>query len=292
MQEESTNSGTVDNTTNLETENTEASLEVEVHENAQIKTDEYDDKIESIWEQHQKRQEEASKSIEQKRAEEQQRAANPPTLEDGESWQQIYDSMPSSVQRAMNSLRADYTKKTQAVAERRKELEMREASLTNSEAYKQMQQLAARAEEDGFTFDPFNPDSMSSYIDTLVAKQVASILQPLEQEQLAAQARMQRDNFMSEHPDLKTDQSLRMEVYNLLKANENLSLEQAYYMTQGRRAKAMQATQARQAEVERQASRQAASIIGGGNKRSAVQPSRMKNMSAVEIYEYLESQKK
>lgn len=292
MQEESTNSGTVDNTTNLETENTEASLEVEVHENAQIKTDEYDDKIESIWEQHQKRQEQASKSIEQKRAEEQQRAANPPTLEDGESWQQIYDSMPSSVQRAMNSLRADYTKKTQAVAERRKELEMREASLTNSEAYKQMQQLAARAEEDGFTFDPFNPDSMSSYIDTLVAKQVASILQPLEQEQLAAQARMQRDNFMSEHPDLKTDQSLRMEVYNLLKANENLSLEQAYYMTQGRRAKAMQATQARQAEVERQASRQAASIIGGGNKRSAVQPSRMKNMSAVEIYEYLESQKK
>ena len=81
------------------------------------KLDEYEQRIESLLEAHQQKKTKAVDDAEEAKAQE--------TLREGESWQSVLEGAPEDVQRAMASLRADYTRKTQELAQQRKELARR-----------------------------------------------------------------------------------------------------------------------------------------------------------------------
>ena len=57
-------------------------------------------------------------------------APEPETLREGESWDNIYDQVPESAQRAMASLRKNYTQKTQELAEQRKAIQAEQEKLS------------------------------------------------------------------------------------------------------------------------------------------------------------------
>ncbi len=68
-------------------------------------------------------------------------------LEEGESWDSIYNSVPENVQRAMGSLRGDYTRKMQELAKQRREVQQLQANLTNSDAFKALQETAIKQQQ-------------------------------------------------------------------------------------------------------------------------------------------------
>ena len=241
--------------------------------------DEYDQRIESLLQAHQQR-----KVVQDEQEEE---AKKQETLREGESWQSVLDSAPDDVQRAMASLRADYTRKTQELAQQRKELARQQKALTESDAYKAITELA---HGDDVQFDPFDPQSFNAYVNKVVAERLSSILEPMRQEQLEFQAQNKLEAFMTEHPELRTDQVFRKEVHQTLTDNEHLDLEAAYWIVQGRRAKAAQAQQDQRIKRTKKAARAAGLAVGSGRKSGVTVP-KDETMNAWDIYNHILQQK-
>tara|TARA_Y100000114_G_scaffold30269_1_gene25909 strand:+ start:1264 stop:2115 length:852 start_codon:yes stop_codon:yes gene_type:complete len=240
--------------------------------------DEYDKRIESLLEAHEKRQNNADDAEEAKQEE---------TLREGESWQSVLEGAPEDVQRAMASLRADYTRKTQELASQRKELARQQKALTDSDAYKAIAELA---HGDDVQFDPFDPQSFNAYVNKVVAERLNSILEPMRQEQLQFQAQNKLEAFMVQHPELKTDQQFRKEVHQTLTDNEHLDLEAAYWIVQGRRAKAQEQNQNQKIARTKKAARAAGLAVGSGRKSGVTVPKDEK-LNAWDIYNHILQQK-
>ena len=253
--------------------------------------DEYEQRVEAILKHHEKKKEHQEQNWQTKK-EEQNKSYENVTLQEGESWDSVYSSMPESVQRAMGSLRADYTRKMQALSQERRKVEDLQSSLTTSDAFKALQSQAQAAAAEGQEFDPFDNKSMENYINSLVAQKLQAVLEPMYQEQMKAQSNRKVDDFMNEHPELRTDEGLRKEVYELLKADDSLKLEQGYWIVSGKRAKQSAQQQQQQQKQRKEINRQVAARIGSGKKSGMTAPPEGTKMSASDIYEYLLAQKK
>ena len=289
MSEETTNSGTVEAAEQAEAptlaENIEASS------GAPPIQDEYEQRVEAILKHHEKTKAHNNAVAEQEQ-ETKRRSYEDMKLQEGESWDSIFNSQPEDVQRAMGSLRADYTRKMQALSQERRKVEDLQSSLTNSEAFKALQSQAQAAAAEGQEFDPFDNKSMENYINSLVAQKLQAVLEPMYQEQMKAQSSRKVDDFMNEHPELRTDEGLRKEVYELLKADDSLNLEQGYWIVSGKRAKQSAQQQQQQQKQRKEINRQVAARIGSGKKSGMTAPPEGTKMSASDIYEYLLAQKK
>lgn len=244
--------------------------------------DEYDQKIEKLIRSHEQEQERAVETEAQKEEREQE------TLREGESWDSVFKSQPEDVQRAMQSLRADYTRKTQEIAKQRKELEAQQKVLLESDVVKNLQEVA---QQEGDEFDPFDPDSFNKYVNKVVAEKLQTLLAPMQEAQEKAAAKAKVDTFMEAHPELKTNQELRSEVKNLLINNESLNLESAYWIAKGKRSAAQKAVQSHEDKTARERRKKMSTLVTSGARRSAsTMPTNIKEMDAWEIYESLKNQ--
>ncbi len=231
-----------------------------------------------------------------KRHEDREKGKEDEALREGESWNKIYENQSPEVQRAMKSLRKDYTQKTMDLATKRKELEAEQdktrkmqKSLYESEAYKGLQQIA---EQEGEEFDPFNPESFKKYIEKQVAVRLKQVMEPMYKEQQRDQARSKLSRFMDDHAELKTDDGFKKEVATLLKADESLTLENAYWVVKGKRLQNQQKTSNQEREKKKRAARAVGLQIGNGKRKGTTLPSDMTSMKAADIYDYLLSQQK
>ena len=189
-----------ENTANLETvtptEDTPEVSEQEVTQNDRPSIDnykdEYDKRVDALLARH-----EAEKRGEP--------APEPEGLREGESWDKLFDQADENSQRAMQQLRADYTRKTQELAAERKELQEQaqqiqamKMSLEDNAAYKAIQEAAT---EDAGEFDPYDSASFERYVNKIVAERLQSVLQPMAEQQMKAQAQTKVQTFMAQHPD-------------------------------------------------------------------------------------------
>jgi hypothetical protein len=287
MSEETTNSGTVE--APAETEAPTLAEGVETTSGAPPIVDEYQQRVESLLKHHEKKEEHKQEQWD-KAAEQQERSYENMSLEEGESWDSIYDSMPESVQRAMGSLRGDYTRKMQALSKQRRELEDLQATLTTSDAFKALQVAAQQAAASGEEFDPFDPKSFQSYVDRMVTQQLQQVLEPLAQQQQKTANERKLNDFMDAHPELRTDENIRSAVRDMLVANESLNLEQAYWIVKGKLSKHQQQQQIQQEQQKKEINRQVAARIGNGRKNGLTAPPNVSEMSGADIYSYLEKQ--
>ena len=293
MSEETTNSGTVEVTETTTSEPTEPTLAegIEADTGAKPKLDEYQQRVEDILNHHEKLKEQKQQQqedVEEKKVRDYENIS----LNEGESFDAIYDAQPPEVQRLLGSLRGDYTRKMQALSQERRKLEDLQNNLTNSEAFKALQAQAKAAAEAGQEFDPFDNKSMESYINNMVASKLQAVLEPMYQEQMKAQSNRKVETFMNDHPELRTDEALRTEVYEVLKANEHLDLAQGYWIVKGKRAKELAETQKKQQQQKKEINRQVASRIGNGKKAGVTTPPNASEMSGVDLYQYFLAQKK
>lgn len=205
------------------------------------------------------------------------------------SWAEALERVPPDIRRLMRQMQGDYTRKTQQLAEQRRDLlREREALLKGSQSIKAPEELPE--------YDPFNEQSIQARIEAEVARRLRDVLDPMEQEYNVMRAEDSYRSFLTEHPDLETDQPLRDAVQELLEQNDQLDLETAYWAARGRRARAEAAQEQNSRSARKRAERQAAMRGTGSSVRSSstARPSRqeLRSMSAADIYRLAESMHK
>ena len=220
----------------------------------------------------------------------------PESLREGESWDKVYDQVPESAQRAMASLRKDYTRKTQELAEQRKAIQAEQEKLSalrmnleDNAAYKAIQE-AAQAETGDF--DPYDTQSFERYVNRIVAERLQSVLQPMAEQQMQAQAKAKVQSFMSQHPELQTDEMFKGEVRKTLLSNENLTLQDAYWIVKGRQSHQTAERHQMQQLAFQQAAQAAGLKVGAGQHKGITVPKNSDKMSASDLYNHLLKQKK
>ncbi len=182
----------------------------------------------------------------------------------GLSWDAAYNEAPPHIQQLMKQMRADYTRKTQEIANERKSLASEREALIKSGV---LGKLKAQAEADAGELNPFDEASVSARIEKEVARRLHEALAPLEQEHKQAQAKQEYHGFLEKNPDLKSDPALRKEVYETLQKNPSLDLESAYYAVKGRQLTSAHSQAQARKQAEKEAARAAALTATGSGKR-------------------------
>ncbi len=264
-------------------EDTQAVSEPEARPSLDNYKDDYDQRIDAILAKH-----EAEKNNEA--------PPEPETLREGESWDNLFEKADPQSQRAMQQLRADYTRKTQELAAQRKEMEEQRTQLEamrmgleDNAAYKAIQEAA---QTDAGEFDPYDTASFERYVNKIVAERLESVLQPMAEQQMKANAQARIQSFMSEHPDLQSDESLKAEVRETLLANDDLRLQDAYWIVKGRRSHSQQERTNMENMAFQRAAKASGLKVGVGQKKGMTLPTGAKSMRAADLYQHLLKQKK
>jgi hypothetical protein len=285
MSDENTGTPNLETVTPSEDTSEVSENQVSVNERPSIDNykDDYDKRVEALLARH-----EAEQNGEE--------APEPEGLREGESWDKLFEQADDKSQRAMQQLRADYTRKTQELAAERKEmaeqaqhLQAMKMSLEDNAAYKAIQEAA---KQDAGEFDPYDTESFQRYVNKIVAERLESVLQPMAEQQMKASAKAKIDTFMSQHPDLSSDEGLKTDVRQALLDNESLSLQDAYWIVKGRRSH----TASERRQVQELAFKNAAKVsglkIGVGQNKGKTIPKGATKMKANDLYQHLLKQQK
>lgn len=205
----------------------------------------------------------------------------------GVDYNKTISELSEDGKKILANLRSDYTRKTQEIARQQKELEAQRQALLESDAYKSIQQKAQEAPVDA---DPWDPQAFNTRIEQEVAKRLADVLKPMQQEWEVQQRRQKLDKFKSENPDLE---GYKSEIVEVLKTNDALTLEQAYYLVKGKN----QTEKLRQAEQELSAYKTAAKDYGlkvsvGSVNSGPLKPPASVKRDAYSVYRWLQANQK
>lgn len=146
------------------------------------------------------------------------------------SWDQEVAKLPPELQSLARGLQGMVTKKTQALADERKALAAERDAWRKS-----IGKLATPPAGDALPdVDAWDPASIQARIEAEVGRRLADALAPVESEYRAAQADLEFDRFSAAHPDLLDDPEVKSGVADLLKRNDSIDLETAYFAVKGR----------------------------------------------------------
>lgn len=142
----------------------------------------------------------------------------------GINYNKVISDLPDDARALLSNIRADYTRKTQELAEQRRQLEHLQNSLLKGA--EQLPEVGEKVE-----LDPYDTQSFEQRIQQEVAQRLQEMMQPMREEQHRLTKRAQLDKFKAENPDLM---DYKTEIAEMLKSNENISLEDAYHIVKGR----------------------------------------------------------
>jgi len=205
----------------------------------------------------------------------------------GLNYSQIYDTLPDDAKKIVANLRADYTRKTQSIAEQKKQLEGDRKAMLESGFYDRV-----KTQSESFTgeLDPFNPSSIEAKITAEVAKRMKELIEPMRQEAELNKRQIALENFKKDNPDL---QAYKTDIAKLLLTDKNLTLERAYWIVKGQKTtEYSRKTEAELAEYKK-AARDYGLKVGGANRgRASEIPDHVRSKGAIAIYEWVSAQKK
>ena len=197
------------------------------------------------------------------------------------SWDDAIAAATPEQAKLMKQLRAESTRRFQEAAEMKRQAQADRDALFSSETFKHLQSMAS-SEAD---VDLFDPKSVDAFIDRKVAQRLQEVLKPVQQAHQTSVAQQRYTEFLTANPELKTDTALREQVASELRANANLSLEQAFYIVQGRGAQAKAKASASRRAAERRAAKAAALQVSAAPSRaSGVSAPDLAGKSGADIY--------
>ena len=201
----------------------------------------------------------------------------------GVNYKQVVEALPDDAKTLLGNLRADYTRKTQELAQQRKELEAQMKALTEGEFF---QKVRERAGQEDVALDPYDTKSFESRIEQEVARRLQDMFEPVRQQQELQMRQMKLQEFKTAHPDLE---DMKTEVADLLKSNTNLTLQDAYYIAKGKKTSS-ELAQLRDEVAERKAKmREVGLKIGQGTSANPNRPP--SGLKGFELYQWFERQK-
>lgn len=196
-------------------------------------------------------------------------------------------ALPDDAKKLLANLRSDYTRKTQELARQQKDLEGQRQALLESEAYRNLQSKASETPVDA---DPFDPAVFNQRIEQEVAKRLQQVLEPMQNEWQSQQRRAKLDKFKSDNPDMETYKS---EIVETLKSNDNLTLEQAYFIVKGRNQTETLRRQEQELAAYKSAAREYGLKVGVGSANSGpMKPPASVKKDAYSVYRWLQANQK
>lgn len=201
----------------------------------------------------------------------------------GVNYKEVLEALPDDAKTLLGNLRADYTRKTQELAQQRKELEAQMKALTESEFFDKVRERAAAPDVE---LDPYNTESFNERIEQEVARRLQDMFEPVRVQQETQMRQLKLQEFKMQHPDLEDYKS---DIAKELQSNANLSLQDAYYIVKGR------TNHNRLSELERENAERKAMMRENGLKIGTpkdVNPNKPpKGMKGFELYQWFERQK-
>jgi hypothetical protein len=201
----------------------------------------------------------------------------------GVDFRQVLEVLPDDAKTLIGNLRADYTRKTQELASQRKELEAQMKALTDGEFFKRVKEQASQPDVE---LDPYRTETFEARIQQEVARRMQEAFQPLQQQQELQMRQMKLTEFKTNHPDLD---DMKHDVADLLKSNPSLSLQDAYFITKGKKS-TTRLNALEQENAERKARmREIGLKIGQGKDVNPNNPP--KGLKGYDLYQWFERQK-
>ena len=201
----------------------------------------------------------------------------------GLDFNRVVKELPDDAQKLMANLRADYTRKTQALAEERKQLEAMRNSLSNSEFNSKIDEVA---NAETVQLDPYDDNSFNARIEQEVARRLQEMMKPIRMEQEMSNKRQALENFKRDNPDLM---DYRSEVAELLQGNDALSLQDAYYIVKGRKTQTRLQELENENKLRTEKMREAGLKISTGTRGGDRPP---KGLRGYEVYKWYKSRGK
>ena len=203
----------------------------------------------------------------------------------GLNYNQVYEGLPEDAKKIIANLRSDYTKKTQSIAEQRKQLEADRKALLESGFYDSVAKQADVSVE----LDPFNAGSIEAKIQQEVAKRMKEMLEPMRQEAAVNKRAIALDNFKRENPDIET---YKVDIARELMKDKTLTLEKAYWMVKGQKTTELSKQTAQELAQYKKAAQDYGLKVGGANRGSGSHiPDHVKKQGSYAIYEYIKASK-
>jgi len=146
--------------------------------------------------------------------------------------------IPEDARKHVANIRSSYTRKTQELAEMRKQLEVEKEQLhrqqdmsLNNPYLKQAEAELAKSQEE--EYDLYTPEGMQSEIKRQAAQMLQEMMKPAQEEMQVKQRRMQLETFKQTNPELMDDE-YRMPIAQMLHARPELKLEDAFYIVKAK----------------------------------------------------------
>jgi hypothetical protein len=202
----------------------------------------------------------------------------------GIDFNRVIKELPDEAQKMLSNIRADYTRKTQELAAERKKLESLRESMLAESFTSQIDEVASGEQVE---LDPYNTQSFEARIEQEVAKRMQQMLAPVREEQEVMRKRQELQKFKDENPDLM---EYKTEIAEMLKAREDISLQDAYFMVKGKHQVKENAKLKEELEKRTNRMREVGLKMSSGNTRGTQQiPKHLKK--GHEIYAWLQANK-
>lgn len=204
---------------------------------------------------------------------------------------EIIKHLPENARKLLGNMRAGTTRKMQEVATLKAELEAERAALRaerealfNGDMSKNLTEILSKPETE--LADAWTEEGIQQRIERATAEKLQAMLKP-QQEQLARQQKEAAMNsFLEANPLAKTPE-YRTEIYKLLVADQNLSLENAYHIVHGKKMTADAVEKRAQELAEKKARKDSFKRTGSGSSNRG--NSTPKFNSAWEAYQWEKS---
>lgn len=193
--------------------------------------------------------------------------------------------VPEDVRKHIANLRADYSRKTQSLANERKEIERLRQELTNTKSGVIDGPLAQMVKDvdTAAEYDLFDPEGMKNEIKRQATLMLQEMLKPAQEQVQAEQRKLALERFKAENPEL-TNPEYRSSIIELLQARPELKLEDAFYIVKAKIDSTKLAEERKRMAEAKTTRAQTLQKSGGG---STVTPKGTPNFkSAWEAYQY------
>jgi hypothetical protein len=197
-------------------------------------------------------------------------------------------NVPEDVRKHLANIRADYTRKTQALSAAKREVEQAKEQMrlqtegfVNGPLAQKLENIDTEAE-----YDLFDTDGMKSEIQRQAQLMLKQMLQPAQEEIEVQQRRLALDKFKMENPEM-TSLEYRTPIVELLQSRPELKLEDAFYIVKAKIDSQKSATE--RAELADRKARQKETVLKSSKGTKAQTASVPQFKSAVEAYNWHKS---
>ena len=193
--------------------------------------------------------------------------------------------VPEDVRKHIANLRADYSRKTQALSAERKEIERLREEIVNTKAgvidgplAKMVKEVDTQAE-----YDLFDPEGMKNEIKRQASLMLQDMLRPAQEQVQAEQRKFALERFKAENPEL-TLPEFRTPILQMLQERPELKLEDAFYIVKAKIDSAKLAEERKR--ISEQKSSRAATLAKSGGGSTVTPKGVPKFKSAWDAYQY------